>query len=70
MWFSWGREIEIPENGTRLVLGHLKQLWLDDKLMDQGNFDFKSREFVSSWGLSHYVAPGKVVQVESVPSAS
>lgn len=60
MWFTWGREIDIPENGTRLIVGHLRQLWLSDQLVHEGDFDFSAREFVSSWGLEHYVVPGKV----------
>lgn len=65
MWFTWGREVNIPENGTRLIVGHLQQLWLTDQLIQNGKFDFSTRECVSSWGLDHYATPGKVYKVES-----
>jgi flavin reductase (DIM6/NTAB) family NADH-FMN oxidoreductase RutF len=60
MWFQWGREIDFPENGTRLVLGHLRKLWLSKEIQLTGSPDFTSFPIVSSWGLSHYVNGAQV----------
>jgi len=65
MWFQWGREIEFPENGTRLVLGRLRKLWLSEEIQLSGSPDFTSFPIVSSWGLSHYVNGAQVTAGKS-----
>jgi len=61
MWFQWCREIEFPENDTRLVLGRLRGLWLGEEIQLSESPDFASFPIVSSWGLSHYVNGSQVI---------
>lgn len=65
MWFQWGREVEFPENGTRLVLGRLRELWLSEEIQLSGSPDVTSFPIVSSWGLSHYVNGAQVTAGKS-----
>jgi flavin reductase (DIM6/NTAB) family NADH-FMN oxidoreductase RutF len=62
MHMEWLREIPIPENGTRLVMGRLRQLWLSEDVQIDESLHFDAFPVLSSWGLSHYSHGNKITK--------
>ena len=64
MHFEWLREIPIPENSTRLILGRMRALWLSEDLQLDAEISLEHYPVLSSWGLNHYVHGREVKSME------
>lgn len=65
MWMQFLRKLEIPENGTHLLIGRLRGLWIDEHWVKEGALDWDSYRALSSWGLSGYSLANDIRQVQN-----
>lgn len=54
MWIQYIRKLPIPENGTQLLIGRLRKLWVDERWMNEGSMAWHSYQALSSWGVNGY----------------